>query len=240
MYLYLFLNILIIIFPLLLSFEKRVRFWKKWKPLLGTVIGVGGTFIIWDIVATEAGHWSFNERYLIGLKVFGLPIEEVMFFITVPYACLFTYEVLGYYVKERKVPYNPWPYIMLGIILIAVGVAYWPQGYTAIVLVETGLLILVMPLIARSVLASRSFWIYLIVTLGLFIIFNMVLTAVPIVRYDPDHIWGGDGAWNGRFFTIPLEDFFYNITMLTWSLILYLKIDKAFERRDGVYASGDS
>jgi len=232
MYIYLVLNILIIIFPLLLSFEKRIRFWKNWRALLGSVIPVGIIFIAWDIYATEQGHWSFNEKYLIGLKLFGLPLEEIVFFITVPYACLFTYEALRYYIKEWKVPYKPWPYAMFGIILISAGFAFWHQGYTLLVLIQTGLLLLVMPLIARSILASRTFWAYLLVTMVLFIIFNMVLTAVPIVRYDPDHIWGGDGAWNGRFFTIPLEDFFYSITMLTWCLILYRKIGKAFERKE--------
>jgi hypothetical protein len=34
-------------------------------------------------------------------------------------------------------------------------------------------------------------------------------------------IWGGDGLWNGRFFTIPLEDFFYNFSMLSFYLLVY-------------------
>ena len=79
MYLYLFLNIFIIIFPFLLSFDRKVRFFKKWKFLFGSILIVGTSFILWDIFATERGHWSFNDKYLVGLELFGLPIEEIMF-----------------------------------------------------------------------------------------------------------------------------------------------------------------
>lgn len=75
---------------------------------------------------------------------------------------------------------------------------------------------------------------FTLVTIGLFITFNMVLTAIPVVRYGPEHIWGGDGLFNGRFFTIPLEDFFYNFSMLTWYLLAYLLIIRCIKRRKGI------
>ena len=66
------------------------------------------------------------------------------------------------------------------------------------------------------------------------IFINMILTAVPVVEYGPEHIWGGDGMFNGRFFTIPLEDFFYNISMLTWYLLAYLLIKRCIASRKGM------
>jgi hypothetical protein len=59
-----------------------------------------------------------------------------------------------------------------------------------------------------------------------FMIFNYLLTSIPIVTYAPNAIWGGDGLWNGRFFTIPIEDFFYNFSMLSFYLLLYLYFKK--------------
>jgi lycopene cyclase domain-containing protein len=231
MYLYLIFNILIILFPFLLSFERKIRFYKKWKYLLGSILIVGTSFIIWDIFATARGHWSFNEKYLVGMDLFGLPVEEIMFFITVPYACLFTYEVLGEHTRNWNVPVKKWPFMITGPLLVAAGTIFWRQEYTTIVLIQAGILTFSLPIIVPELISKRRFWLYTLITLGLFVVFNMVLTAIPIVTYGPDQIWGGDGLWNGRFFTIPLEDFIYNISMLTWYLVAYHLIMKCCEYR---------
>ena len=36
-------------------------------------------------------HLGFNDAHLSGLGLWGLPLEEWLFFITIPYACVFTY-----------------------------------------------------------------------------------------------------------------------------------------------------
>jgi lycopene cyclase domain-containing protein len=49
-------------------------------------------------------------------------------------------------------------------------------------------------------------------------IFNSVLTALPVVEYNSVAIWGV------RFGTIPVEDFFYNYSMLSFYLLFYRMI----------------
>jgi hypothetical protein len=80
-------------------------------------------------------------------------------------------------------------------------------------------------------LSSRVFWTFVVVTMGLFVMMNMVLTSLPVVEYNPDAIWGGDGLWNGRFFHIPLEDFFYNLSLLTTFLMAYLMAKRHLTRK---------
>ena len=118
MYTYLIFNIIVIIFPIILSFDKKVAFWKKW-PYLGISILVGNLiFVTWDSIVTGIGHWSFNEDHLVGLWIFGIPLEELLFFFTVPYACLFTFEAISAYIKEWKIPFNRYVYVAISCILV--------------------------------------------------------------------------------------------------------------------------
>ena len=94
-YTYLLINYFTIILPLLRSFEPRMRFWKKWKYYFPAIMFTAVFFLTWDYIKTSYGVWSFNDKYIIGLKFGVLPIEEILFFITVPYACTFIYEAVG-------------------------------------------------------------------------------------------------------------------------------------------------
>ena len=81
-------------FPLALSFDRKVAFYKKWKALLPGLLFTAMVFVIWDVWFTREGVWSFNPDYLIGVYILNLPIEEWMFFFVVPFACVFIYECL--------------------------------------------------------------------------------------------------------------------------------------------------
>lgn len=221
MYTYLLFNIAVIIFPFLLSFDKKVAFWRKWKFLAISILLTDLIFVTWDSIVTGLGHWSFNEDHLTGLWVFGIPVEELMFFFTVPYACIFTYEVIKHYLKDWEVPFNIWTNITISAILFFTAFIFMDQGYTFIVLIYTAMIIILLSTGKRPLLSRRRFWIYTAITIFLFTIFNMILTWIPVVEYGPEEIWGGDGLWNGRFYTIPLEDFFYNFSMLSTYLLTY-------------------
>ena len=104
--------------PLFLSFEKNVAYSKKWKylpvPFLITTI----YFVIWDSIFTKYGIWSFNDKYILGYKIFLLPIEEWMFFIFVPFACLFIYESANYHIKKDYL--QKYAYHINAVILVAI------------------------------------------------------------------------------------------------------------------------
>ena len=104
---YLIIDVLIIIFPFLLSFKWKFKYYIYYKPLFASITIVGGVYIIWDIIVTMRGDWAFNEKFLSKIyfptKEVGLPIEEILFFIVVPYACIFIYENLEYFVPSKKV-----------------------------------------------------------------------------------------------------------------------------------------
>jgi lycopene cyclase domain-containing protein len=64
-----------------------------WIAILLTAI----PFIIWDILAYQRGHWDFNYDFLFGYSILGLPIEEIAFFLLVPYSTLYVWIVVKHF-----------------------------------------------------------------------------------------------------------------------------------------------
>jgi lycopene cyclase domain-containing protein len=209
----------------------KIKYYRNIKPLLISIFIVGLAYIIWDVIVTDIGHWAFNDDYLMGIRILGLPLEEILFFIVVPFACIFIYENLYYYLEQKELVYNQMMYIFIAIIFIIIGLVFNDQGYTMLAMFSCAAFFIVAVLYAPEVLRSNLYWYYIVVSFIPFIIFNFLLTSYPIVTYNPAMIWGGDGWWNGRFLTIPLEDFFYNFSMLSFYFLVYIKA-KSFLIKD--------
>ena len=60
-----------------------------------SILPVALVFIAWDVAATRVGHWSFDPEQTLPVRVLGLPLEELAFFVVVPLAGLLTFEAVG-------------------------------------------------------------------------------------------------------------------------------------------------
>lgn len=89
-------------FPFILSFSKKINFYKNPIRLASAIIIPASIYILWDILATKAGHWSFNEKYVTGIFILNLPVEEILFFIVIPFSSLFLWESVKYFTKLKK------------------------------------------------------------------------------------------------------------------------------------------
>jgi lycopene cyclase domain-containing protein len=89
MYLYLLLNLGSLSIPFFYSFNEKMQFIKQWKTVFLSIFLVAFFFIIWDIIFTKNGVWGFNPDYHLPFKIAGLPIDEMLFFICIPYASIF-------------------------------------------------------------------------------------------------------------------------------------------------------
>jgi len=218
---YLLINIFIIAVPLWYTFDERTVYYRRLPALGFSIAVVSGIYLIWDIFVTARGEWSFNGRYLTGVQVFNLPLEEVLFFVTVPYSCLFIYEVVLYATRSSSFKL---PNLVIGtavVVLLAAGVLFHDHGYTSKALTSCGLFLITALLLDRPLLDSKQYWGWLAICYVPFLIVNWVLTALPVVEYNPRAIFGV------RIFSIPVEDFFYNYSMLSFYILFYRMRNKS-------------
>lgn len=73
----------------------RVGVLRRWRRLLLTVLPVAVVFVLWDLAAVSAGHWSFDPGQTLPLRLpGGLPLEELLFFLVVPVCSVLGFEAV--------------------------------------------------------------------------------------------------------------------------------------------------
>lgn len=209
---YLFIDLGAFIIPFIASFHPKLRFHRTWFAFWPANILCGILFLLWDALFTRAGVWGFNEAYITGIYCFNLPLEEVLFFLCIPYACLFSYHCIRVLWLPNDIRWR----VSRAIVLLLSGLApaavilYHDRIYTLV----TALLLLAF---LSFILLRRKTWAGLFfVSYGCmlfpFLIVNGLLTGswidAPVVWYDPGGIIGA------RLLTIPVEDIFYGLCMM--------------------------
>lgn len=86
-----------LVFPLALSFWPGLRFYRNLRALLISIATVTAVFGAWDVAAVRRGHWSFDPTQVWPTRLAGLPLEEILFFIVIPFCCIFTWEIVLYF-----------------------------------------------------------------------------------------------------------------------------------------------
>lgn len=214
---YLIFNILIIIGPLSLSFEKGIYYFGRWKQAFTAIVIVLIPFIIWDSIVTGR-HWWFNPEYTLDFRLAGIPLEECLFFISVPFAVLFIWEIFS---RKTGNPVSNQLHFVNKILplLILAGIFLWIQNreYTGVVLITLGLTGITDLILKTKIFARRNTYIYLVMVTLLNLVFNGYLTARPVVIYNEAYQLGF------RIFTIPIEDLIYGISLILFNTILFEK-----------------
>ena len=135
---YLLFNIVIFIGPFFLGLLKPFLF-KHWSEALFSILIIMIPYIIWDAIVTGM-HWMFNSNYILGIYIAKLPLEEWLFFVTVPFACLFTWEMIIRRIEMnivsalKYIRYTLYAFPLLGVIIFNLGLEY-----TGLVLIFLGL-----------------------------------------------------------------------------------------------------
>jgi lycopene cyclase domain-containing protein len=215
---YLSVDVLCVIIPLLASFHPKLQFIKQWRFFVLPLLLVATLFLVWDYFFTKAGIWSFNSRYVTGLSILNLPIEEILFFICIPYSCIFTYYCLRFFFDLSK--YSKLANSISGLMiamLIIIATFNISRLYTSV----TFLLLAICFSVVRALRVKflpNLFFAYIILLLP-FLVSNGVLTGSfnnePIVAYNNSYNLGI------RILNIPVEDFFYGMLLFFMNVIVY-------------------
>lgn len=224
-YLYLCLDIGSFIIPFIFSFHPRLQFYKKWRSLFAGITVMMLVFIPWDIIFTENGYWGFNPDYLIGFDFLGLPVEEWLFFICIPYACIFTHYALLKLVPKFSLSIQLTNYVYVALVTTLILVLWYnyDRWYTFINFIYA-LIVLGLVYHFRRNLLQSFFATYLVILIPFFIV-NGMLTGTGI---DEQVVWYNNAENLGlRLLTIPVEDLIYNMGML----LTVLGITEYFEKR---------
>jgi len=214
----------------LLSFDKRVHYYKSWKNLFPAIFLIAIPFILWDIIFTAWQVWGFNEIYHQTLTVFGLPIEEVLFFIVIPFSSIFIYQCLGYYFPHDILARSDkWISVGLGVLLILIGMFYWNRMYTSTTFLLTGAFLIAHYLYFENTYRTKFYLSYLITWIP-FLLVDGVLTGgytkQPIVIYHPEEFL------NLRITSVPLEDSIYGLLLLMLNISLFMHFEGGNKVRD--------
>lgn len=228
--LYLWINILVLLGPLALSFDKKVAFFKTWKALFPSILIMMAIFIPWDMIFTKYGVWGFNEAYLTGINIGNLPLEECLFFLTVPYACTFIYAcVKAYFNPDFGNRFKRINYTLLGILFFIITLLGMGQYYSFYTTICAMLTLIFMVRILRDSAFWSNFMITYAIAIVPFMLVNGILTGTgiedQIVWYHSEHIF------NLRIATIPVEDSIYNFAMLLMTVGAYECFNRFFEKK---------
>lgn len=223
---YLWLNIGSLSIPFLYSFHPKLKLYKKWKYMFPSIVIMMLLFIPWDIVFTANGYWGFNPDYLTGIYIVNLPIEEWMFFVCIPYACIFTHYALLHYFPNMQLSEKATQFItyFLIFVLLLLVILFYDRWYSLINFSYAIVLIGLM-FAYKKALLQKFFLTFLVMLLPFFIV-NGILTGSfieeQIVWYDNTQNMGI------RMFTIPVEDSVYAFTMILTPLVLTEYFEKKF------------
>lgn len=188
-----------------------------WGPLLRAYAAVSLPWVVLDAVAHGRGWWSYNADFILGPRLLGLPVEEILFFITVPFACMVVYLFVGQWCRDRPMLSRQTArYILAGIGAAALLLGVFGLGHER-TLADVGLLGVTLAVLwSSAIIVSPAFWLWNGAVLVLFMLFNSILTAAPIVQYDAQFMTAL------RIGSIPIEDVLYNFSLLNLFLLIFV------------------
>ena len=178
---------------------------------------------------TKLQVWGFNRQYTLGIYIANLPVEEVLFFFCIPYACVFTYHCISVFLAKKAITIIPRFFTnLLMIAALGISIIFYQKFYTCFTFLVLSLSLFTAAYIIKAGWLPRFYMVYAFLLIP-FMVVNGLLTGTglssPVVWYNSKHILGF------RLLTIPVEDIFYGMDLLLIITIIYMRLIATREKK---------
>lgn len=202
--------------PFFLGIKKQVGFFVNLKFLLPAILFSGAIFIIWDLRFEEKAIWRFNTDFVLGINILNLPVEEWLYFLVIPFTGVFIFE----FVKIRFHRFEKANlFLAISLVLFLVfGILAYTSRQKMIPFFTFFLTAIYLGYIIfrnRFKKHFTKFYIAYFIFLVPFVVISGILTAFPIIEYNPEHILGT------RLYSIPIENFVSLFLLLLMNISIY-------------------
>jgi len=225
---FIYISSLLIVFivPIVWEIRKPTGFSGNLKYLFPAIAFSSAIYIIWDLRFEEKSIWVFNPEFLSGISLFNLPVEEWMYFLVMPYLGVYIYEFVNDRFPKFEYP-NTFLAVSLILLVIFGAVAYFSRQ----ILYPFFTFFLLSIYLGYTIFRNRfkkhytKFYLAYLILLVPFILINGIITALPVVEYNPVHTFGIG------LYTIPIENFasLFLLFIINVTIYEYLKERRIFK-----------
>lgn len=220
---YLLINITALSLPLALTFHPRLKFYRAWKSVFAAIFLTALPFLLWDELFAQWRVWGFTDRYLVGINLFHLPLEEVLFFFCIPYACVFTWHCISLPLSnDQWARIDQWVTPLLIVAFLITAASFFDRAYTVVTFGSLAVILALVKYLGKATWLAKFYFTYMVLLLPFFFV-NGALTGS--FGYSPPIVWYDEGEIIGiRLSTIPLEDTFYGMLLVLLNVYIYERL----------------
>jgi lycopene cyclase domain-containing protein len=232
MYVYLALEIFVILIPFIYSYDRKLQYYLKIGRVAISLVLVGLFYIIGDVLFTKYGIWGFNPRYHAGIILINLPLEEWLFFIVIPYASLFLHDTLIYlfpHVQLSNLQTRIVSIILVCFLSIVV-LTNIGRVYTSVYL-SLAIAAIILASFDSSAILNRFYLTFMVILVPFFLV-DSVLTG----SFIPEEVvWYNNAENLGlRVLTVPAEDISYAFSLILFNLLFINKLGVLLQKGSAV------
>ncbi len=224
MFAYLTFDLIILIIALLFSFNRKIKCYENFFAYLFSVAIVSTSYLIWEILSVNRGDLSFSAAQTTKFYIFKLPIEELLFFLIMPYLVILIYEATNSYRQEKTINFTKNHSFLVAIAVFLLAFIFVKHNFIFVNLLLVSLVFYLNTIFKYQILNKSNIWVTSSIIFIPLIIFFYLKVSSQMIFISPMTVIGL------KFIKIPIEYFFYSFSMVSLWIIFY-EIGKNLEQK---------